>query len=371
YGTNMRFASGIITGFEHSTNGQVDFRLTDMQVDAFAFARKIGGLYNLATRDFLTDSMLVNASNVADFLITYDGNDTVFSGSGNDTIVGSGYYEVNFALRTEILISGHDYFYGGAGADSISGGSGNDHIYGLAATAGDDGADTLSGGNGADYIQGNAGDDLIDGGSGDDRIQGGADNDRITGSDGNDAINGNKGSDQLFGSDGNDTIRGGQGNDTISGEAGNDLLLGDLGNDVLGLYGNFGTAFQSGSDTMVGGAGSDTFVLSAAGTPKVQIGGSSVPSPNPTRIADFEDEIDKISIYDISHNDITLIQSQSIVKPSDVTQIISSYNSTHTSNSQPIFYGSYAGGTYLSWRDGGFVFLDGTRSSQISIDDFI
>ncbi|NBV78219.1 hypothetical protein EBR66_08735, partial [bacterium] len=94
----------------------------------------------------------INANFAADFNINSgSGNDSITTGSGNDTIQAS---------------DGNDYINSQSGNDTIDGGLGNDNIY-----AGS-GNDTILGGSGNDNIYAEQGDDIIRGGLGDDNISG-------------------------------------------------------------------------------------------------------------------------------------------------------------------------------------------------------
>jgi Ca2+-binding RTX toxin-like protein len=206
----------------------------------------------------------------------------VYSGAGNDTIVGSATASYNLLNGEE----GNDSITGGAGADTLLGGSGSDTLIG---GAGDDylnpekGADSIDGGAGYDniyinvsdtanvtlvYTNANTGGTITGGfnngstiknieqivyisGSGNDsinvsavtgfgtNINGGAGNDTIVGS-------ATGSSEQLNGGDGNDSIVGGTGNNYLYGQAGNDTLTGGAG-----------------SDTLNGSTGDDTYIINA------------------------------------------------------------------------------------------------------------
>ncbi|MCF3564914.1 hypothetical protein L2E75_02025 [Planktothrix agardhii 1807] len=134
-----------------------------------------------------------------------EGDDTIYSGSGNDQV------------REDL---GKDFIFGGQGNDELRAGADND------------------------WVEGNDGDDFIGGEDGDDTVFGGNGNDQIRGDGGNDLVTGNAGDDQVSGGIGNDTLVGGQGNDQIIGDNGNDWISGDAG-----------------SDTLIGGEGKDIFVL--------------------------------------------------------------------------------------------------------------
>src|SRR5688572_21736265 len=86
------------------------------------------------------------------------GNDTLWGGFGDDTLVGNG-------SRDEIKGShGNDSIRGGGKNDTISGGAGDDRL------EGQDEDDQLFGGSGRDRLSGGDGDDLFVGGSGRDTL---------------------------------------------------------------------------------------------------------------------------------------------------------------------------------------------------------
>jgi serralysin len=148
----------------------------------------------------------------ADYIIAWDGDDSVDGGAGDDEV------------------------HGGIGNDSISDPSGANYL------RGDEGDDRIVGGSGFDDINGNMGNDTASGGAGEDWVVGGKDNDSLSGGDAYDLVYGNLGNDTLDGGEGNDIVRGGQQDDLITGGAGDDYISGDKGN-----------------DTVTGGAGGDVF----------------------------------------------------------------------------------------------------------------
>jgi len=165
--------------------------------------------------------------------------ETLFGGSGSDTLVGDDLLNRIYAGKGDDRIygyGGNDRLSGGPGNDIISGGDGNDMFL-----AGDDtGNDRYVGGPGNDLVTyagakagvtinlatgvGNGtaaglGTDTI---SGIERATGGAYNDTVIG-DGYDNV--------LSGNGGNDTIDGGAGKDTLRGGVGLDRLTGGVGAD--------------------------------------------------------------------------------------------------------------------------------------------
>jgi Ca2+-binding RTX toxin-like protein len=122
------------------------------------------------------------------------GFDTLTTGIGDDTIVGSN--------RDETIDAGpgNDFLDGDAGDDVLVGNFGNDWIVG---------------GGGNDTIEGSAGRDTLLGGTGNDLLIGGANPDRLYGESGADYLSGGGGGDLLFGGTGPDTLYGGAGNDRL------------------------------------------------------------------------------------------------------------------------------------------------------------
>jgi Ca2+-binding RTX toxin-like protein len=112
------------------------------------------------------------ATNGADRIYGYGGNDTINGGSGADWICGGGGNDVishagsDFAFGSKHLFGGggHDFLFGGLDSDSLHGESGNDTLIG-----GDFALD-----RGRDYLAGGAGNDLLDGSGGADVLVGGA-----------------------------------------------------------------------------------------------------------------------------------------------------------------------------------------------------
>jgi Ca2+-binding RTX toxin-like protein len=100
---------------------------------------------------------------------TSRGSDIVFSGAGDDVIVGYGSGGPSPAADSAYAAADKaDYLDGGAGNDSIEGAGGNDIIYGGA------GNDGLLGGAGDDIVYGGSGNDVISSGQGTDLLWGGA-----------------------------------------------------------------------------------------------------------------------------------------------------------------------------------------------------
>jgi Ca2+-binding RTX toxin-like protein len=181
----------------------------------------------------------------------FDDRDTVFGGSGDDTIRSGDDADSIFGGRGDDVIDagvdddtlnagdGDDTVTGGEGNDRIEAGTGDDLVFGGLSDAFDplnitddrdprpnNGRDTIFGGDGDDTIDGKDDADVVAGGDGDDSVSGGIDNDTVEGNDGDDRILGEHGDDVLTGDDGDDTLVGGIGADTMAGGADRDLFLG-------------------------------------------------------------------------------------------------------------------------------------------------
>jgi Ca2+-binding RTX toxin-like protein len=154
-------------------------------------------------------------------------NEWIDAGGGNDVIV---------ADTRDDFFYGNDTVFGGTGDDTVTDYGGANYLRGGA------GDDRVQGGAGFDDAHGNEGNDTVLGGAGDDWTVGGKDDDLLDGEAGADIVYGNLGNDTAGGGEGDDIVRGGQGSDSVSGGSGADWLSGDRGD-----------------DTLTGGAGADVF----------------------------------------------------------------------------------------------------------------
>ena len=228
------------------------------------------------------DSETIEGTPEDDQIRSYDGDDIVYGGEGNDRIdaktgtvfnVVNPYYPISSGTLTAYGgpgddhiggKDGNDMLYGGPGADRLNGRAGDDSLagdHGNDYLVGGEGHDYLTGGKGHDYLRGNEGDDYLAGGEGHDNLLTGDGDDTAYGNDGNDWINvgsltsyyNQKGSLAAWGGPGNDLIAGKDGDDVIYGGTGDDKLYGDTGNDILDG--------GPGADEMLGGEGDDTFYI--------------------------------------------------------------------------------------------------------------
>lgn len=221
------------------------------------------GLYP-ADADPTNDLDTVYGGTGNDTIITGDDADLIFGGYGDDSIEGG------FDDDTIWGNQGNDTIIGGEGSDVIDGGYGDDLIYGGygpgvpdAVNIRDDEGD-LRPDNGADLITGGIGNDTIYGMDDDDTIYGGQDNDFIDAGIDDDLVYGGTGNDTLLGGQGDDTVYGGQGDDQITGGAGVDVLYGGADADTF----HVGSAEDSTGDRVFGGSGGndyDRLVLTGAG----------------------------------------------------------------------------------------------------------
>ena len=209
-----------------------------------------------------------------DDIDTGEGNDLVDGGDGNDRIdttgglpnpdIGyPGLYPADSDptddLDTVFGGSGDDTILTGDDADLITGGYGDDHIDGgvdADTIFGNIGDDTIIGAEGSDSIEGGYGDDLVYGGYGPnvpDVVNIRDDQGDLAPDNGRDFINGGIGNDTLFGMDDDDTIFGGQDNDLIDAGIDDDEVSGGSGNDTI-------TGGQ-GADSLSGNADRDLFLV--------------------------------------------------------------------------------------------------------------
>lgn len=174
----------------------------------------------------------ISGSDKANLIKTYGGNDTVYSGRGNDEIH---------------LGSGDDIVVAGGGRESFFGGSGDDLISYSRSSGGvridlrDDDVSRSWGAN--DSIKSFENATGSDGG--DDVLLGTDDGNTLKGKGGDDRLYGRDGNDYLFGGDGADFFDGGNGADRLQGGAGADVFHFDKGEDNDRIY-----DFQNNVDTL-------------------------------------------------------------------------------------------------------------------------
>ena len=131
------------------------------------------------------DSVDTTNESINTYVSGGDGDDTIKTGDGSDTLTGG---------------AGKNRLYAGSGNDRLNGSGGRDFLFG------EGGDDRLYGNGGNDYLDGGGNVDRIWGGDGDDSLIGGSSNDRLWGEAGNDTLNGGNGSNYLNGGDGDDRV---------------------------------------------------------------------------------------------------------------------------------------------------------------------
>lgn len=184
-------------------------------VEATLVGRILIETWGLDDKVDLTDVTDANSFTgfISDFVDLDSLSPTVFSGDGNDTVLGS--------EAGDLVKSGR-----WLGENDIP----------------DDNGDYVEGGKGGDLLEGKAGADTLHG------------------NDGNDRIYGNFLPPFSGPVDGNDWLYGDDGNDTIGGQEGHDRIWGGAGDDKLGEQADPGTgqtSFELGQDTLEGGVGND------------------------------------------------------------------------------------------------------------------
>lgn len=152
----------------------------------------------------------VNASG-SDVLVSLDG------GAGNDVVIGG---QADTGGTTINVPNTPPYNRSYELQNTLLGGSGNDVLIGGA------GNDSMLGGSGNDTMSGEGGNDLLSGDSGNDKLSGGDDEDTVSGSAGDDSVTGDDGNDYVYGGAGRDTVSGGEGLDVVKGQEGRDRIEG-------------------------------------------------------------------------------------------------------------------------------------------------
>jgi trimeric autotransporter adhesin len=228
------------------------------------------------------DTLIGNAA--ANYLAGGDGNDSIAGNAGNDTIfAGDGDAVVNGGAGDDIYVftntmdsvnlsevSGIDFLSFeninstsltinlSTDADVGMGGfqiasNFTDKFVTIAATSVAAMLEKVIGSQGGDVITGNLLSNTLYGDDGADELFGMAGNDTLFGNNDSDDLSGGIGNDSLDGGAGTDDLNGNDGNDTLVGGDSNDTLLGGIGNDSL----DGGV----GDDSMEGGAGNDTYIV--------------------------------------------------------------------------------------------------------------
>lgn len=188
------------------------------------------GTLNYLGADAFTSPITLDSFEIFD---SANGTDTLFGGSGKQTVFGRG---------------GDDTLYGDSGADKLFGGRQDDILYGESGADrlhGNKESDSLYGGTNHDRLFGGGGKDLMVGGNGNDVAFGGRGRDTAQLGGGNDLWrdnnqDGNGGADTVFGGGGNDRLESGGGNDRLTGGADDDVFVFAPGADLDRVL-DFGT----------------------------------------------------------------------------------------------------------------------------------
>jgi len=292
--TYAAFGAGVSVSMTSTTTGTV-FYPTGGETDTYS---NIESLVLTGFADTVTGSSANNTVDTGggdDSVVGSLGNDTLAGGTGNDTLDYSGLglsLTLNLATGTVTdgsktdTISGFETILLGSGSNSVAGSAAGDQI------TGNDGADTIGGGGGNDTINGGNGGDNIAGQAGDDSINGGNGNDSLWAAGGTDSYDGGADIDTLYYttftapltvtftaatsgtvSDGTKTDSFsnveafflGSGNDTFTGNTGAETVTGGKGADSIALGDGDDTFVYrpgDGNDIADGGLGNDTVLLS-------------------------------------------------------------------------------------------------------------
>jgi hypothetical protein len=214
--------------------------------------------------DTIVDLLGVNeihAGQGNDSVTVGDGDNRIWTDGGNDEVsAGDGDNEIRAGRGSNVITVGHgaNRIWTDGGADLITAGDGDNEIHagGVAdVVAVGDGANRIWTGSGDDTITTGDGDNEIHAGSGNDVISTGSGNDRIWSDGGDDRIDAGGGNDVIEAGAGNDLVRAGAGNDRVQGGAGDDILIGGDGDDLL--------SGDQGRDLLIGGNGADRIVGNA------------------------------------------------------------------------------------------------------------
>ncbi len=170
--------------------------------------------------DTLTGDGRLEGGSGNDSLQGLSGNDTLDGGSGADVIKGGGGNDTaDYSARTANLTIGigtladdgqageHDNVY--LDIETIFAGSGNDSITGGAAN------NLIVGNGGNDTLRGNFGNDTLVGMDGNDKLLGEGNNDQLVGNLGNDSLDGGAGADSLDGGGGTNSLVNGEATQNI------------------------------------------------------------------------------------------------------------------------------------------------------------
>jgi len=307
------------------------------------------------SRDYLVEQLVFQDGTVVkmtDIFHTF----TLDGTAGNDNLSTQGmFWDIGQHVKG---YAGNDSIYSGYGDDTLEGGDGNDSITDRG------GNNTIDGGDGDDGIGAYGANNLMNGGAGDDYISNYSGTATISGGDGNDNITSAEGNDSIDAGSGIDTVSSGAGNDTISGGAGNDSLAGGNGNDTYLFNTGFGLDTidehnTTGQDLISFGAGINASDAIFTG------------SSNNNLVVHFNNSTDQVTVVgQITNNSIENFHFAD--GDLSVAQILSQLQNQGTENAD-YFSGSsyaesmfgYAGDDQLTGYDGNDTLVGGDGNDYI------
>jgi Ca2+-binding RTX toxin-like protein len=193
------------------------------------------------------------------------GEEFLFPGDGNDTLVGNGGDDALHGGK------GNDLLRGGPGDDRLSGGTDQDRVFGGGGNdllGGGDGANLVNGGPGTDRLGANVGTCTLTntrltstGAGGSNTRLAGVERAQLFGSPNADRIDASaftRGGVLLNGEGGDDTLRGGNRNDTLRGSLGDDTINGRAGIDLLLEFSD--TSYTLSNDSLLGATDTNTLI---------------------------------------------------------------------------------------------------------------
>jgi parallel beta-helix repeat protein len=197
----------------------------------------------------------IHAGRGNDSVTVGDGDNRIWTDGGHDAVTaGDGDNEIRAGRGSNVITAGDgaNRIWTDGGVDLIAAGNGDNEIHAGGV------ADTIVVGHGANRIWTGRGDDTITTGDGDNEIHAGHGNDVIVTGNGNDRIWSDGGDDTIDASGGDDFIDAGAGNDSVRAGAGNDRVEGGAGDDILlGGDGDDQLDGGQGRDVLIGGRGKD------------------------------------------------------------------------------------------------------------------
>jgi len=208
------------------------------------------------TNPFLGNNYVLPTLDQPNFITSGNGNDTIYGGRSNDTIISG---------------NGNDLIYGANGNDSITTGSGNSTIQ-----AGN-GNNTVTVGDGVNNILLGNGNNTVVSGNGGDSIVAGNGANSITSGTGADTITAGNGANIINDAGGNNVINVGSGNNTIDVGVGVDSITAGAGNNTITAAGGGGTIdVGAGNNTIAinsAASSTDTYNITATGSGNTTITG--------------------------------------------------------------------------------------------------